>query len=78
MTSELKMIPEPNMTSESKIIQCPACRMNVRWDNESPHRPFCSESCKNKDFVSWANEEHVFEGNSLYDGVLSEELIMPE
>ncbi|MBL4826165.1 MAG: DNA gyrase inhibitor YacG [Spongiibacteraceae bacterium] len=66
------------MTSSPTLIQCPSCKISLQWDSQSPNRPFCSESCKNKDFVSWANEEHVLEGNAQYDDILSEDLARPE
>ena len=52
-------------------VQCPSCKTNVLWDEDNPYRPFCSESCKNKDFIGWANEEHMIGGNSVYDDLLS-------
>jgi len=64
------------MQKESIQINCPGCKTKITWDNTSAFRPFCSESCKNKDFIGWANEEHIMEGNSIYDEVLSEELLM--
>ena len=60
--------------SQPPIIQCPNCKTEHQWDSKNPSRPFCSPSCKNQDFVAWANEEHVLAGNSLYDGVLSADL----
>jgi endogenous inhibitor of DNA gyrase (YacG/DUF329 family) len=44
-------------TSERKV-HCPTCHAEIIWSTENPWRPFCSESCKNKDFIGWANEEH--------------------
>ncbi|ARN73035.1 DNA gyrase inhibitor YacG [Oceanicoccus sagamiensis] len=58
-----------------KTIPCPNCKTPVPWDTHNENRPFCSDSCRNKDFIAWANEEKVMKGNSLYDGVLSNELL---
>ncbi len=57
-----------------KTIPCPNCKTPVIWDKNNTNRPFCSDSCRNKDFIGWANEEKVMKGNSLYDGVLSDDL----
>jgi endogenous inhibitor of DNA gyrase (YacG/DUF329 family) len=48
------------------------------WNDDFPHRPFCSKRCQQSDFCGWANEEHVLAGNSLYDDVLSDELGMDD
>jgi endogenous inhibitor of DNA gyrase (YacG/DUF329 family) len=55
-------------------IECPGCKQTIQWDIKSPYRPFCSPSCKDKDFVGWANEEKVIGGNSVYDDLLSDDL----
>lgn len=64
--------------SKSTIIPCPRCGTEQVWDSKNPFRPFCSEQCKNKDFIAWANEDQVISGNSLFDDVMSEELISDE
>ena len=61
------------MTQQPEI-ECPSCKRKQRWDSSNPNRPFCSESCKNKDFVAWANEENVIGGNAVYDDLLSGDL----
>ena len=43
--------------SFSKIVRCPHCRKKVGWD-ENPHRPFCSERCRQIDLVHWAAESY--------------------
>lgn len=55
-------------------IKCPSCGTKTIWSKDNFHRPFCSEQCRNKDFIGWANEEKVIEGNSLYDDLLSGDL----
>jgi endogenous inhibitor of DNA gyrase (YacG/DUF329 family) len=56
------------------LIPCPKCGIKQAWDSKNANRPFCSEQCKNKDFIAWANEEQVISGNSLFDDVMSDEL----
>lgn len=60
--------------SAAKWVDCPACQTKVKWSSTNPNRPFCSERCKNIDFVGWANEEQKMPGNSIYDDVLSNDL----
>ena len=59
----------------AKSISCPRCKTPTPWDKNNENRPFCSESCRNKDFISWANEEKVIQGNALYDDVLSDDIL---
>jgi len=62
------------MMSEIKplYVNCPGCHQKIIWSNTNAFRPFCSESCKNKDFVGWANEEKKLSG-SEYDDLFSED-----
>ena len=53
-------------------VQCPHCKVPNEWSESNPYRPFCSETCKNNDFVGWANEQHRIAGSSEYDDLLSE------
>lgn len=43
-------------------VFCPKCKTEFVWDLDNPasnpHRPFCSASCKNSDFLKWANGEY--------------------
>jgi uncharacterized protein len=55
-------------------VKCPGCAAEVVWDQNNPNRPFCSERCRNKDFIGWANEEQVIGGDTQYDDVLSDDL----
>ncbi len=57
-----------------KYLECPNCKIKVLWSANNSNRPFCSEQCRNKDFVSWANEEQAIGGNSMYDDILSGDL----
>ena len=46
------------MTRNSRTVSCPRCGATVRWEAESPFRPFCSERCKMIDLGAWAAEEY--------------------
>ncbi len=59
---------------KTHFVACPSCSSKNEWTTDNPNRPFCSESCRNKDFVAWANEENVMPGNSVYDDFLSDDL----
>ena len=43
-------------------IKCPRCRAETVWEG-NPHRPFCSERCKNIDLAAWADEEYRIAGD---------------
>lgn len=62
--------------SETKPLQvnCPFCGTTVAWNSGSAQRPFCSERCRNQDFIAWANEEQVIGGDFNYDDLLSEDI----
>ncbi len=62
------------MADKPLTVKCPSCGTKTPWSNSNPNRPFCSEQCRNKDFVSWANEENVISGNSMFDDLMSEDL----
>ena len=46
--------------------RCPICRSAARWDG-NPHRPFCSERCKQIDLGAWAEEKFVIPGAAPTD-----------
>ncbi len=46
----------------TRTVKCPTCGKPVRWDKESPWRPFCSERCKLIDLGEWASESHRIPG----------------
>lgn len=56
------------------IVKCPGCGTAVAWTTENPSRPFCSERCRNEDFVGWANETHSIPGDETFDDLLSGDL----
>ncbi|NNF95618.1 MAG: DNA gyrase inhibitor YacG [Halobacteria archaeon] len=55
----------------TKIVKCPTCGKDVKWDIASKWRPFCSERCRLIDLGEWANESHRIQG----DETLPQELI---
>ena len=61
-------------TPTARVYACPGCKASIIWNSQNPFRPFCSEKCKNHDFVAWANEDHAIAGNPVYDDVLSGDL----
>lgn len=61
------------MTKPIKI-DCPSCKKSIEWSEAYPQRPFCCERCQLIDLGEWASENHKIKGQSLYDGVSSEEL----
>ncbi len=42
-------------------VRCPVCRNFSRW-KDNPYRPFCGESCKNRDLGNWATEAYRIPG----------------
>ena len=62
------------MANKTLIVNCPSCQTEVQWNEDAPHRPFCSLRCKQIDFIDWANEEHSIPGDSGYDDLLSGDL----
>ncbi|MGK0500793.1 MAG: endogenous inhibitor of DNA gyrase (YacG/DUF329 family) [Oceanicoccus sp.] len=68
------MTTNSDNTTSAKMVACPNCKALSKWHSDNPNRPFCSESCRNKDFIGWANEKKVMKGNAIYDGVLSNDL----
>ncbi len=46
------------MTDNANLtVTCPCCKQPAAWHNNA-FKPFCSERCKNKDFIGWANEDY--------------------
>lgn len=70
-----------NNSSERKqplVVQCPNCKTDVVWSEQSAFRPFCSVRCKNTDFIGWANEEHQLPGDMSIDDLMSEDMAQPK
>lgn len=59
---------------QALTVKCPTCDTPVVWSEQSVHRPFCSERCRNQDFIAWANQEQVIGGSGDYDDFLSDDL----
>lgn len=55
-------------------INCPTCKTRLQWRQDNPYRPFCSERCKNRDFIAWANEDRQIAGDSSVSDVFSEDI----
>ncbi len=51
-----------SLPHESPSLACPNCQKNLRWTDEFPFRPFCSERCKLIDLGDWASETHRIAG----------------
>ena len=58
--------PDRVTTTSYKVVSCPNCQQEVPWSAASPHRPFCSERCKQMDFGDWAAERHVIPGQPVF------------
>jgi uncharacterized protein len=56
-----------SVTQNSRTVSCPRCGTPVRWEADSPFRPFCSERCKMIDFGAWAMEEYRVAARSEED-----------
>lgn len=54
-------------TTGNLVVQCPICRRPVPWQEDYPHRPFCSARCKQIDFGDWILEKHAIAGETLDD-----------
>lgn len=56
------------------VVACPTCGTKVSWNDEFPHRPFCSERCQLMDLGKWSSEEHKIPGNPNFDDINSDDL----
>ncbi len=64
-------------TQQILWVDCPNCKTKTAWNKDNAFRPFCSQRCRDADFIQWANEEHVMEGQSSYDDVMSDDISNP-
>jgi endogenous inhibitor of DNA gyrase (YacG/DUF329 family) len=46
------------MKGSKEAYQCPHCKTPIKWNEDFPCRPFCSERCKLIDFGDWADEKN--------------------
>lgn len=40
------------------VVKCPTCQVQVFWNAQSPHRPFCSKRCQLIDLGEWSEENN--------------------
>jgi endogenous inhibitor of DNA gyrase (YacG/DUF329 family) len=54
----------------TKELLCPQCKKTVLWNDDFPHRPFCSHRCQLIDLGDWAEEKFAIPvtGNNDSDG----------
>ncbi|WP_372763608.1 DNA gyrase inhibitor YacG [Litorivivens sp.] len=75
MPTKLKTAKASSTAAQKTLrVKCPGCQADVVWSQQNPSRPFCSESCKNGDFIAWANGERVVAGDDLMSDVFSGDL----
>ena len=57
--------PTSDIDLNTLTLACPTCKKTVLWNNEFPHRPFCSDRCRLIDLGEWASETHRIVGDNL-------------
>ncbi len=57
-------------------VNCPTCKKEVAWNDDSPYRPFCSERCQKIDLGAWADESYAIpvENTEEWSGAQSEHI----
>jgi endogenous inhibitor of DNA gyrase (YacG/DUF329 family) len=57
-------------------VNCPTCKKDVAWSDDSPFRPFCSDRCQKIDLGAWADESYTIpvENAEEWSGVQSEQI----
>ncbi len=55
-------------------VQCPICKTQVEWNDQSSFKPFCSERCKIIDFSDWASEKNTIPVKPESDINLSDDI----
>ncbi|MDO8345353.1 MAG: DNA gyrase inhibitor YacG [Cellvibrio sp.] len=55
----------PGSDLTSFKLTCPSCKKTVLWNDDFPHRPFCSDRCRLIDLGEWASESHRIAGDNL-------------
>lgn len=56
---------------KERSVDCPTCGDTITWNKQQAFRPFCSQRCKDADFIDWAHEEKRIPGSSTYDDIFS-------
>ncbi len=60
------------MSKKPLTVKCPTCKTDVVWNEESIHRPFCSDRCRLIDLGEWASENHKIAGETAFDEASSD------
>lgn len=65
-------------TNKSELkVNCPTCKKDVVWNDESAYRPFCSDRCQKIDLGAWADESYAIpvENAEEWSGAQAEHLL---
>jgi endogenous inhibitor of DNA gyrase (YacG/DUF329 family) len=46
-------------------VNCPTCGRELKWNEQFPFRPFCSERCRMVDLGAWFAEERRLPGDTV-------------
>ena len=47
--------------AQGRMVKCPICKKKAAWEG-NPHRPFCSDRCRQIDLGSWADGTYQLPG----------------
>ncbi|MBX2807916.1 MAG: DNA gyrase inhibitor YacG [Cellvibrionaceae bacterium] len=50
--------------NQHRELPCPQCGKTVRWNQDFPYRPFCSQRCQLIDLGEWADEGYRIPSNT--------------
>ncbi len=56
-----------------RMVTCPQCKGESVFAPSNPHRPFCSQRCKDIDFGAWAEESFRVPENQEPDSMPAED-----
>lgn len=59
-------------------VACPICQKQVRWNEDSVYRPFCSERCQLLDLGEWASGNRSIPSDADHDDVTAADLLPGE
>ncbi|TGE84457.1 DNA gyrase inhibitor YacG [Pseudoalteromonas sp. KS88] len=57
------------------VVNCPTCKADVEWSEQSPHRPFCSKRCQLIDLGEWSFENNKISAPITSANDLSQDII---